>query len=376
MKMNRLLGWVSIGFLVVVGTMLMGCQQNKAPTPDTSEKGPAPAAAEATAAAPGATVAYAEKAGGAMKLTVPVGLPAVPVPDDNPMTTDKVELGKLLYFDKRLSKDGTIACATCHDPKMAWTQHTPTSTGIGGHVGSANSPTVINAAYAPAQFWDGRAASLEEQALGPIENPIEMGHKLADLVPQLNKIDGYKERFQTVFSTDVTSDGIAKAIAAFERTVLSGNSPYDQFKAGDEKALTDAQKRGMELFEDAGCSTCHTPPLFSNYRYYNAGVGQKKTPPDPGRQAVTKKDTDLGKYRVPALREVANTGPYFHDGSVDTLAKAVALMAGGGIENGNLSAMLQAVGAKKLSAEDQANIVEFLKALSGEYPIVEPPTLP
>ena len=315
-------------------------------------------------------------AGGAEQFQAPEGLPAVPVPEDNAMTEAKVELGKLLYFDKRLSKDGTVACASCHDPKTGWAEHTPTSTGIGGQVGGANAPTVINAAYADAQFWDGRAASLEEQALGPIENPIEMGHKLADLIPQLNEIAGYKERFQDVFGTDVTSEGIAQAIAAFERTVLSGNSPYDKFKAGDASALTDAQKKGLALFDDAGCSACHAPPLFSNYKYYNAGVGSAKQPPDAGRKAVTGEDKDLGKYRVPSLREVAKTGPYFHDGSGETLEKAVALMAGGGVDNPNLSPMIQAVGAKKLSAEDQANVVEFLKALSGEFPVVEPPELP
>jgi cytochrome c peroxidase len=312
----------------------------------------------------------------AFKIEVPLGLPPVPVPEENPMTAEKVELGKLLYFDKRLSKDGTVACATCHDPQMAWTEHKATSTGIDGQVGGANSPTVINAAYATAQFWDGRAASLEEQALGPIENPIEMGHKLTDMIPELNKIDVYKERFQAVFGTDVTSAGIAQAIAAFERTILSGNSPYDKFQAGDESALNEAQKAGMQLFEDAGCSTCHTQPLFSNYRYYNAGVGMDKETPDAGRKGVTGKDGDLGKFRVPSLREVANTGPYFHDGSGATLEAAVALMASGGVENPNLSAMIKAVGSKELTEQDRANLVEFLKALSGEFPDIKSPELP
>jgi cytochrome c peroxidase len=307
---------------------------------------------------------------------IPAGLPPLAVPEDNPMTAEKVELGKMLYFDKRLSKDGTIACATCHDPTKAWAEDTPTSTGIAGQVGPANSPTVINAAYAPAQFWDGRAASLEEQALGPIENPIEMGHKLDDLVPQLNEIEGYKKRFQDVFGTEVTADGIAKAISAFERTVLSGNSPYDKFKAGDAAALTDVQKRGMELFESVGCDTCHTPPLFSNYRYYNAGIGMDKETPDEGRKAVTGNDRDMGKFRVPSLREVANTAPYFHDGSAATLEEAVGLMSSGGKDNDNLSAMLKGLRDEEITEEQQKEIVEFLKALSGEYPVVEPPEMP
>jgi cytochrome c peroxidase len=309
-------------------------------------------------------------------VNVPAGLPALPVPADNPMTAEKIELGKMLYFDKRLSKDGTISCATCHDPRMAWAENQPTSTGIGGQVGGANSPTVINAAYATEQFWDGRAASLEAQAVGPMANPIEMGHTLTQLALQLNEIPAYKERFQKVFGTDVTVDGMAKAIAAFERTVLSGNSPYDKYQAGDKAALTEAQTRGMKLFDDVGCSSCHAPPLFSNYKFYNAGVGSKKDQPDVGRKAVTNDDTDLGKFRVPALREVANTAPYFHDGSCATLPEAVALMAGGGIDNPNISAVLKGIGAKPLSDQDKADIVEFLKALNGEYPIVEPPALP
>ena len=197
-------------------------------------------------------------------MKVPEGLPPLPVPEDNPLTVEKIALGKMLYFDKRLSKDGTIACSTCHDPAMAWTEHRATSEGIGGQVGGANSPTVINAAYATSQFWDGRAASLEEQALGPIENPIEMGHSLPVCCTELGKVDEYKGAFEKAFGTpEVTSDRIAKAIASFERTVLSGNSPYDKFKAGDEKALNDAQKRGLELFESVGCADCHNarPPV-------------------------------------------------------------------------------------------------------------------
>ncbi len=355
----------------------------EAPAAKTPTPGPAvtaPAAAEPPMKAePAKEAAPADEP--APKLTpyegkVPLGLPDLKIPADNPMSVEKIELGKMLYFDKRLSKDGTVACASCHGPKEAWAEHTPTSKGIGGQMGGANAPTVINAAYAKEQFWDGRAATLEVQALGPIENPIEMGHTLAALIPELNAIAGYKAQFQKVFQTDVTKEGIAKAIAAFERTVLSGNSPYDKFTAGDKAALNDIQKKGMELFDDVGCSTCHSQPMFSSYRYYNAGVGMDKEKPDQGRKAVTNEEKDLGKYRVPSLREAANTAPYFHDGSCDTLEKAVAMMAGGGIANDNLSGVLKGIGTKKVSAEDQAAIVEFLKALSGEYPVMDAPKLP
>ena len=304
-----------------------------------------------------------------------VGLPPLPIPDDNPMTARRWA-GQTAVFRHPSEQGSDVSCATCHDPKMAWAEHKATSEGIGGQFGQMNSPTVINSAYATTQFWDGRADSLETQAVGPMENPVEMGHTLGELVVQLNEVPEYKERFQKVFGTEVTADGMAKAIAAFERTVLSGNSPYDKYEAGDQAALSEAQIRGMKLFDDAGCSSCHAPPLFSNYKFYNAGVGSQKTPPDPGRMAVTNDESDLGKFRTPPLREVANTAPYFHDGSCATLPEAVAMMAGGGIDNPNLSALLKGIGARGLSDQDKADIVEFLQTLSGEYPIVEPPAVP
>jgi cytochrome c peroxidase len=300
----------------------------------------------------------------------------VPIPEDNPMTAEKVELGRMLYFDKRVSKDGTISCATCHDPKLGWAERTPTSTGINQQVGGRNAPTVINSAYAPAQFWDGRAASLEEQAVGPVGNSIEMGHSMAAVVASFNEIPEYKERFQKVFGTDVTEDGFAKAVAAFERTVLSGNSPYDKFQAGDKTAMSESAQRGMKLFEDAGCANCHEPPLFSSYDYENAGVGTGAEKPDLGRMDVTKDEEDKGKFRIPALRSIADTAPYFHDGSAKALDDAVALMAGGGVDNPNLSEMLKEVGEAKIDEQGRNDLCEFLKALSGEYPKTEPPELP
>jgi len=372
--------WRSIACLAMVAmlTVQLGCQpEEPAETPaepNTPATEPAtdPPAADPNDAAdkpasPMTTVSATTTTETPL-VKVPLGLPPLPVPEDNPLTADKIALGKKLYFDKRLSKDGTISCATCHDPKMAWTEHLATSKGINDQVGGANSPTVINSAYADVQFWDGRSPDLEDQALGPIENPIEMGHDLKVLVEELAAIPEYEADFQKVFGTTVTSDGIAKAIASFERTVLSGNSPYDQYLAGDKDAMTEAQIRGMDLFDDYNCSVCHTQPLFSNYKYYNAGVGMDKTPPDAGRMAVTEKEKDLGKFRVPPLREVENTGPYYHDGSVATLEEAVAIMAGGGKDNANLSILIRSMRDHEISEQDQKDIVEFLKALSGEFP--------
>ncbi|MEE9293941.1 MAG: cytochrome c peroxidase [Phycisphaerae bacterium] len=308
---------------------------------------------------------------------IPRGLDPVPIPAGNPLTAEKIELGKLLFFDSRLSRDGTVSCATCHNPKTGWAEHRATSKGINNQVGSRNAPTVINAAYHRAQFWDGRAASLEEQALGPIENPIEMGHDLSEVVKQLSQIPEYRRRFKAAFGSGVTKEGIAGAIAAFERTILSGNSPYDRYVGGVEGAMTDAQERGMEVFmETANCSMCHTPPTFSNGRYYNAGVGVHADKPDPGRKAVTQRERDFGRFRVPSLRNVADTAPYFHDGSAKTLKDAVELMANGGIDNSNLSRMFRVIREAQLTKQDKYDLVEFLKALSGEYPIVEPPQPP
>lgn len=308
---------------------------------------------------------------------VPLGLSPVPIPQSNLQTAAKIELGRHLYFDTRLSGDGTVSCATCHNPSLGWTDGRPTSKGIKGQIGHRNAPSIINAAYHRTQFWDGRAASLEEQALGPIENPIEMGSDLTDVVNKLSIDADYSERFKDVFGTQVTRDGIGKAIAAFERTIVSGNSPYDRYEAGDDNALNETQKRGMDIFMDrANCAACHIPPTFSNGRFYNAGVGMDEDKPDPGRKCVTKRQRDYGRFRVPSLRDVEKTGPYFHDGSAKTLEEAVMLMAAGGKDNPNLSSMFKVVRLANLTEQDKKDLVEFLKALSGEYPIIKDPNLP
>lgn len=340
------------------------------PEAKTAEKPSEPVKPEAK------TEAKTEAKPVAFEVKVPLGLPKLPIPADNPMTAEKVELGRMLYFDTRMSKDGTVSCATCHDPKVAWTENRPTSTGINKQVGGRNSPTVINAAYAKSMFWDGRAKDLEAQATGPVENPIEMGHSMVAVVKQLSEIPEYQQRFQKVFGGPVTKENFAKAIAAFERTILSGNSPYDRFKAGDKTALNEAQQRGLELFEKVGCADCHAPPLFSDYDFHNAGAGADKPKPDIGRREVTKKEEDTGAFRVPSLRDVSEAGPYFHDGSVAKLEDAVALMAAGGKDNPHRSKDFDTVREHKLTPDQQKDLVEFLKALKGEFPVVDPPQLP
>src|SRR5258705_6713707 len=205
----------------------------------------------------------------------PLGLLPIDWPADNPYTVEKSELGKLLYFDKRLSADNTVSCASCHDPSHGYTDGSHVSTGIKGQKGGRSAPTVFNRAYSLNQFWDGRAATLEEQAKGPIQNPIEMGETHVNVVQKLRGVKGYRVLFAKSFGTEeFTIDDMAKAIATFERTLLSGNSPYDRYKAGNKKALTDEQKRGIDVFMNkAKCDQCHEGINFTSNAYHNIGVG-------------------------------------------------------------------------------------------------------
>jgi cytochrome c peroxidase len=298
----------------------------------------------------------------------------MPIPAENAQTDAKINLGRQLYFDGRLSVNDKISCATCHAPSKGWAGHDATDTGIEGRVGNRNSGTIVNSGHMKYQFWDGRAASLEEQALGPIHNPVEMGETLENVVRKLNAIPGYKRQFQEVFQSDVTTDGIAKAIAAFERTIVSGPAPYDRAVAGDKEALSAEALRGMQIFFGKGtCVACHSGPLFSDQSFHNLGVGMNAAKPDIGREAVTKDPADRGKFKTPGLRNVANTYPYMHDGKMPTLEAVVQFYNVGGIPNSNLDPLIKPLG---LTDTEKKDLVEFLKALSGPEPIVTPPKLP
>ena len=305
-----------------------------------------------------------------------LGLPEIKHPEDNPPTPEKISLGKQLYFDPRLSGDNTISCASCHDPEKGWSNNDQFATGIGGQRGGRSAPTIVNSVYNKFHFWDGRAGSLEEQALGPIQNPIEMNMKMDVCVEKLNKISGYREQFQEVFGTEVTEEGIAKAIAAYERTIVSGAAPYDRYKAGQKDAMSDAAVRGMELFfGKAFCSACHVGPNFTDNAFHNVGIGMDKKEPDPGRYAETKLGGDRGAFKTPTLREVARTGPYMHDGSLKTLEDVVEHYNKGGIPNPQLD---ENVFELNLTEQEKKDLVVFLKeGLSGEnYPLHTPPELP
>ncbi|QDU39452.1 Cytochrome c551 peroxidase precursor [Maioricimonas rarisocia] len=306
----------------------------------------------------------------------PLGLKTVRHPKDNAPTPEKIQLGKQLYFDPRLSRDSTISCASCHDPQKGFSNGEQFATGVRGQVGGRNSPTVINAAFNRFQFWDGRAGSLEEQALGPIQNPIEMDMTLDEVVERLNAIEGYRRQFQKVFGSDVTPENIGRAIAAYERTILSGDAPYDRYKDGDESALSEAAERGMKLFfGKANCSACHAGANFTDNAFHNIGVGMDRDEPDHGRFSISSLGGDTGSFKTPTLREIARTGPYMHDGSLKTLEEVVAYYSRGGNPNPYLDEELFPL---NLTAEQQQDLVTFLKeGLSSEnYPNHQPPELP
>jgi cytochrome c peroxidase len=306
----------------------------------------------------------------------PKGLPPVKHPKDNPTSAAKVELGKQLYFDPRLSRDNTVSCASCHDPAKGYSNNDQFATGVGGKKGGRNAPTVINTAYQKLQFWDGRAGTLEEQALGPIQNPIEMNLTLPEAVEKLTAVPGYKQQFQDVFGTDVSADGIAKAIAAFERTIVSGDAPYDRFKAGDKAALSEAAQRGMKLFfGKAHCSACHVGPNFTDDGFHNVGVGMDSKEPDLGRVSISKLSGDKGSFKTPTLREIAKSAPYMHDGSLKTLEEVVEHYAKGGTKNDTLDEEIYEL---KLNADEKKDLILFMtEGLSSvSYPMVKAPELP
>ena len=332
---------------------------------------------------------------------VPIGLSGIIAPPHNPLTKGKFELGKLLYFDPRISLDGTVSCATCHNPDKGWTDQMAFSIGIEGQVGGRSAPTILNTAYGQTMFWDGRAPSLEGQAQGPIQNSIEMGKQSYEqIITRLRTIPGYTEQFKKVFGTDVTLDGLAKAIAAFERVAaLSGNSKYDKYIKGDLKALNESEKRGMVLFgirpsdddvdfkysvsqnlKRALCTSCHVGANFSDEQFHNLGIGWNEKESkfaDLGRFVIApigaKNPADIGAFKTPTVRDIAHTAPYMHDGSLDTLEAVVEHYAKGGNANPHLDKDIQAL---KLTAEEKADLVAYMKALDGEPIKVALPSLP
>jgi cytochrome c peroxidase len=346
------------------------------------------------AALTAASVALVHAASGTIVL--PKGLPAdlweILIPPDNAVTPEKVELGRRLYYDKRLSADGTVSCATCHDPDKGFADGKKVGEGIGGRKGARNSPTVLNSMFNEFQFWDGRAASLEEQAKGPMINPVEMGMKdHGTVVSAVLKDPGYGTDFQKIFGRAATIDDIAAAIATFERTVVSGDSAFDRFQAGDKEALSEPAQRGWQLWNGkARCNTCHpfaaNTPNFSDNKFHNIGVAAKArdfgvlarratqgaSPEelafDPnyaelGRFIATKQPKDLGAFKTSGLRDIALTAPYMHDGSEPTLVSVVEFYNRGGEPNPFLDGGITPL---KLTDGEIRDLVAFMESLTGQ----------
>jgi cytochrome c peroxidase len=270
----------------------------------------------------------------------------------------KTALGRELFFDARLSRDERVSCATCHQPDKGFSNGERFAAGVGGKMGTRNVPSLFNVGLGGSFFWDGRAATLEAQALGPIENPVEMDMRPADLAARLNGIVGYREQFQKVFGGDANPERIAIALASFERTLVSDDTPFDRYLRGDKKALPADALRGMRLFfGEARCANCHKGPTLSDGLFHNVGAAD---PDDPGRRAVTGKETDHGAFRTPQLREVGRTAPYMHNGRFKTLREVIRHYNFGGVtnqENDHRDAELQVL----YLADDQVDdLVAFL----------------
>lgn len=322
----------------------------------------------------------------AIFIEVPLGLPEVVALQDNPTTLAKVELGKMLFFDPRLSISGTLSCSTCHDPDLGYSNASPFAVGVNHAVGGRNSPTILNATFASTQFWDGRAPNLEGQAGGPMTAGVEMAGIPEEIVQKLAKIPEYRELSMAAFGQYLSFENIRKAIATFERTILAGNSPFDKYYYGGEKgAISGAAIRGKEIFDDpnkGNCKKCHTytktDGYFSDNQFHNVGIGydkklKKGESYDLGRYNVTNKKEDKGRFRTPTLRNLTQTAPYFHDGRTYSLSEAT-LICLNGIDNDNLDPEYKV--KRKLSEQELSDLVEFMKALTGELPIYAKPAIP
>ena len=343
---------------------LVACSQPPQP-PETPPASPAgPPSPAASAAAPGAEAAALRSKWGKIFQALPAEAPS----QGNELTEARINLGRMLYYEARLSTDGTISCNSCHDLQNYGVDGKPTSSGVKGQLGGRNSPTVYHAALHTTQFWDGRAKDVEEQAKGPVLNPIEMAMPAKEEVEKrLREIPGYRELFAAAFPKDkepVTFENMALAIGAFERKLMTP-SPFDRFLQGDDTALTPEQLRGLQTFGEVGCVTCHTGVAMGGNSFRKLGQVKPYETKDQGRFDVTKNEADKFMFKVQSLRNVEKTGPYFHDGSVATLEDATRLMAEHQL-------------GKTLTDQQVQDLVAFMKSMTGEIPAdyIAKPTLP
>jgi len=286
----------------------------------------------------------------AVLIAIPLGLDLyLPVPEDNPITQDKVALGRQLFFDRRLSRDGSVACATCHNPNRAFSTPVPVAMGLGGRKGRRNAPALINRGYGRAFFLDGRMPTLEEQVLKPIQDPNEMDLTIEEASARV-KLD---------------STTISRALASYVRSILSGDSPYDRFVDGDRSALTAEQRLGLQVFRGKGnCTACHVGPNFTDEQFHNTGVSWRDGRiTDEGRFAISANPRDHGAFKTPSLREIARTAPYMHDGSIATLEAVVDFYSDGGRPNPSLDSEMR---PRNFTPEEKHTLLAFLGSLSGK----------
>ena len=295
------------------------------------------------------------------------------IPGDNKITPARIELGKALFFDPRLSDSNQMSCATCHNPSFSWTDGLPISIGRNNKKMTRATPTILNVAYSRKFFWDGRARSLEEQAVGPIKSAIEMNQSMEVLVDELKSIIGYRKMFEKAYPGEgITETTIGKALATYERTIVSGfNSPFDRWLKGDQKAMSKSAQNGFKLFDGkARCSVCHSGPNFTDGSFHNIGLNNGN---DMGRFEFVKVASLKGAFKTPTLRNVSNTAPYMHNGELKTMEDVIDHYIDGGKGKANVSPDMKAI---KLSKQEKADLIEFLDALSETGTPVTFPILP
>jgi len=294
------------------------------------------------------------------------------IPADNPLTPEKVALGRQLFFDERLSIDGSKSCYSCHVCEHGLTDGLPKAIGPGNKQLTRSSPTLWNIGYHKQFYWDGRSGSLEAQAMAAWKGGnMGVGEKTGEIAAKINALQGYKTQFQTVFQSDATPENMMKAISAYERTIISGDTAWDRWKAGDNTAISMSAYRGWNIFQAIKCNNCHDGVLFTDQQYHNIGIGMDQTEPDPGRGKVTNKPEDTGAFKTPTLRDIARSAPYFHDGSAKTLEEAVDIMLAGGKENQYLDK--KNLQPHKILPEQREDLLNFLRSLNVDCKLTKPP---
>ena len=351
---------------VLAGSVLMICAVLSCKTAETPPPAPVVSTQAAEPAPAPPPEPQVELAPAPELPRAPLGLSPVKASAENPLTPEKAELGWKLFFDPRLSKDGTQACESCHHIEKAYTSGAALDAKVGGAMNKRNAPQMLNLGYHASWYWDGRAASLE--AVSSAAWKGQLGADPATSAQALNQVPVYKALFVRAFGEPASPANVPMALASFLRALQSGNSPWDRAQAGDRKALSREAQDGFKLFTAKGCVGCHVPPLFSDFDFHDVGIGT-----DPGRKDATKADSDAGKFKTPSLRNVALTGPYFHDGHAATLEAAIALMAKGG---GKVPSADPKLKAQKVSAREQKALKAFLESLTGESSYRTAPSLP